>query len=229
MPALGFDIDHTLCIDNKLERVAFLRLLELIVDAGGRVLGTLDDEIKAIDELLVLQRGGAFSIDEAVRRFVSERGLEPKDDYVNRYRDMAVTMVDEFVVPLPGAKKTLAQLRDRGVPIAVLSNGWNPLQQRKADRIGFPGPVLVSADLGVQKPDPRAFEALVQALGTRPRDVWYVGDDPRNDVAGARNAGLRAVWLDAEGMPYPADLERPPVVISSLEELLSLLSDPVHR
>jgi len=33
--AVAFDVDHTLAIDNKLERVAFLRLLARVVDEGG--------------------------------------------------------------------------------------------------------------------------------------------------------------------------------------------------
>ncbi len=32
---IGFDLDHTLEIDNKLERVAFMRLLELVEEHGG--------------------------------------------------------------------------------------------------------------------------------------------------------------------------------------------------
>ncbi|HKU81411.1 MAG TPA: hypothetical protein VJP76_04500, partial [Candidatus Tumulicola sp.] len=56
--AVGFDIDHTIAIDNKLERVALLRLLEGIVDAGGHPLGSLEDEIERIDDLLARQRRG---------------------------------------------------------------------------------------------------------------------------------------------------------------------------
>ncbi|MEO6836662.1 MAG: hypothetical protein ABI231_12265, partial [Candidatus Tumulicola sp.] len=65
---VGFDIDHTIAIDNKLERVAFLRLLELVAADGGHLLGSLADEIERIDALLVQQRGGNFSIDDALRR-----------------------------------------------------------------------------------------------------------------------------------------------------------------
>ena len=76
---IGFDLDHTLAIDNRLERVALLRLLELVLVEGGRTCGTLADEIEAVDELLARQRGGEFSIDEAVRRFVADHGIAPAD------------------------------------------------------------------------------------------------------------------------------------------------------
>ncbi|HVA32849.1 MAG TPA: HAD family hydrolase [Candidatus Baltobacteraceae bacterium] len=224
---IGFDVDHTLLIDNKLERVAFMRLLETIEDAGGKALGTFDEESDRIDELLHLQREAFFSIEEAVRRFVSERGVEPNDSYVTRFQTMAVQMVDDFVIPLPGVKQTLQVLRDRGLRVAVLSNGWNPLQIRKAQRAGFEGPVLASADIGQQKPGARSFEALLGALGTRPQHTWFVGDDPRSDVGGAREAGLHAVWFDWEHKAYPPELLPPPQTIHRFEELLDILPAPV--
>jgi HAD superfamily hydrolase (TIGR01509 family) len=221
--AVGFDMDHTLGIDNKLERVAFLRLLEMLLDEGGHTLGTLTDEIDHIDALLALQRSGACTIDEAVARFVLERGLPPKDAYAERFRDMALAMVDELVVPLPGARATLTRLRERGIAVAVLSNGWNPLQDRKVRRVGFDGPVIASGDIGAQKPSPQAFAALLAALGTPADETMYVGDDPHGDVAGARDAGLQAVWIDADRRAYPPDLPAPPYTIASLEELLALI------
>ena len=220
---VGFDIDHTIAIDNKLERVAFLRLLDAIVDDGGRTSPNINDEIDRIDELLAQQRGGAFSIEEAVRRFALERGVAPHERYVERYRTMAVDMVGKFVIPLPGARDTFAALRAGGVAVAVLSNGWNPLQTHKARHAGFDGTVLASADLGVQKPDRGAFEALVDVLGTAPERTWYVGDDPHLDVQGARAAGLHAVWLDAERRPYPPDAPPPALTIAALEEIVPCL------
>jgi HAD superfamily hydrolase (TIGR01509 family) len=224
LAGVGFDIDHTLAIDNKLERVAFMHLLELVLDRGGHTLGTLAQESDAIDELLARQRSGAFSIDEAVRRFVGERGVDASDRYVDRFRALALEMAPAFVVPLPGARETIAALRARGVAVVVLSNGWNPLQEIKARRAGFEGVVLASADIGAQKPDPRTFAALLDALGTPPENTWYVGDDPKGDVEGAARAGLNAVWIDAEGKKYPSDLPPPPYTIGALAEMLALVA-----
>jgi HAD superfamily hydrolase (TIGR01509 family) len=220
---VGFDLDHTLAIDNKLERVAFLHLLEFLLERGGRTMGTLAEESDRIDDLLAHQRAGAFSIDDAVRRFVIERGVVASDVYVERFRALALEMAPAFVIPLPGAKRTIEALRERGVAVAVLSNGWNPLQEIKARRAGFDGPVLASAEIGTQKPDSRAFAALLEVLGTEPAATWYVGDDPYGDVEGAARAGLNAVWIDAEGKKYPPDLQPPPRSIRALEELLALV------
>ena len=221
--AVGFDIDHTLAIDNKLERVAFLHLLEQLVAAGGRALGSLHDETELIDALLATQRSGACSIEEAVCKYVTDRGVEPCDEYTEGFKRMALEMAPSFIVPAPDAKSTFEELDRRGVPSAVLSNGWNPLQISKARRAGFRGKVIASADIGVQKPNPKAFQALVQALGVPPERCYYIGDDPAADVAGAMAAGLQAVWIDNEGKTYPPGLPKAPRVVSSLREFLSIL------
>ncbi|MEO9262897.1 MAG: HAD family hydrolase [Candidatus Baltobacteraceae bacterium] len=221
--AVGFDIDHTLCIDNKLERVAFLHLLDWIAADGGRALGNLSQESAAIDALLGAQRAGAFSIEEAVNAFARDRGVNSPQSYAERFKHMVMQMVDAFVVPATDAKATIEELERREIPVAILSNGWNPLQIAKGRRAGFTGPVLASGTLGVQKPERAAFAALVEVLGVEAGNCYYVGDDPMADIVGASNAGLNAVWLDNEGKRYPADLPPAPNMVASLAELLAII------
>ncbi len=225
---IGFDLDHTLAIDNHLERVCFLRLLQGVASRGGQSLGTLADEIDSVDRLLARQRGGEFTIDEAVRFFVAERGLTNGDWFVEGFRKMAVESVEEFVVPLPGVGQTMEELQKRGILVAVLTNGWDPLQKRKAEQAGFRGQVLVCSAIGERKPATVAFERLLRALGTDPQQTCYVGDDPRDDIAGAQHAGLQAVWVDWEGREYPADLPPPAHTIHNLVELLAVVPQCVR-
>ncbi len=221
--ALGFDIDHTLGIDNKLERVAFLRLLDAICAEGGTCLGTLAQESTRIDGLLERQRSGSFSIDQAVERFAAERGAQMPSAYVDRYKQIALESVPEFFVPAPDARLVLGELQRRGIACAILSNGWSPLQQAKARRLDFAGPVLVSDAIGAQKPQPQAFAALASALKTDPGNIAYVGDNPRGDIAAAMSAGMGGIWLDAEDVLYAPELPEPSAVIHRLAELLTLL------
>ncbi len=221
--AVGFDIDHTLAIDNKLERVALLHLLDRIVAEGGHALGTLQHETEAIDALLAHQREGGSSIDDAVARFAKERGGRTPEAYAEGFRRLCLRMAETFIVADPEAKHTIDRLHARGVPIGVLSNGWNPLQTAKARRAGFMGTVLASGDIGARKPEPEAFAALCRSLGVEPEQCFYVGDDPAADVMGAMRAGLQAVWLDNEGRRYPADLPPPHHTIRSLRDVLDLV------
>lgn len=223
--AVGFDFDHTLGIDNKLERVAFLRLLDRICQQGGRCIGTLADEIERIDTLLADQRAGHFTIEDAVQRFVRERGISEAESasWPGDYKHLSIGMVQAFVIPEPGVKSMLTQLRERGIRTAILTNGWSPLQLRKAARVEFDGPVIVSSDVGVQKPERAAFDALAAALQAEPEEIAFVGDTPATDVAGALAAGMRAIWFDADRIAYPKEAPAPWAVIHSLAELPPLV------
>lgn len=225
---IGFDLDHTLAIDNRLECVAFQRLLERLLAEGGTSNGTFAEEMDAIDALLAQQRRGDCTIEAAVDRFVASHGVQPDDRYADAFRAMALDMVDEFVVALPGVDATLTTLRERGVSIAILTNGWSELQHAKAGRAGFPGKVLVSSEIGALKPSRAAFEVLLDELGTDPARTWYVGDSPETDIAGAHGAGLGTVWFDWEGKTYPPGVPAPQRRISSFDELLALVPNPVN-
>ena len=53
--------------------------------------------------------------------------------------------------------------------------------------------VVLPADAGAAKPDPRIFHAALARLGVAPAAALYVGDDADDDIAGAAAAGLRAL------------------------------------
>ena len=215
MIAAGFDFDHTLGTDGGLERQALYAYAREL----GRPLADGDDGPKrSVDECLASFRNGALSMDAAIAHFGTVLGAHATGA---RWREICCGLVDELVRPIDGAVEMLARLQQRGVRIAILTNGWTPLQQRKIARalgaIDFP--VLVSDRLGVQKPARAAFDALVAALAVDRSDIWYVGDNPAADVAGALGAGLRAVWFDWEGVPYPPDAPAPTRRIHALREL----------
>jgi 5'-nucleotidase len=223
MTAIGFDFDHTLGVDNGLERQATYAFAAELgrpldpVDAGWR---------ERIDDLLSRFRTGGLTLDAMIERFAAGlgvRGAEPA-----RWRAGCYALVDELVRPIQGARETLATLRGRGVATAILTNGWSPLQQRKIARAlaaDAPPILLVSDALGAVKPERAAFDALVAALRVPRESLWYVGDNARGDVGGALAAGLRAVWFDWEGQSYPQDLPPPTIRISALRELETLVEN----
>jgi FMN phosphatase YigB (HAD superfamily) len=57
-----------------------------------------------------------------------------------------------------------------------------------------------------------------------PDSVWHVGDSLESDVAGAKGAGLRSVWLNRRGLVLPEGAPRPDHEIGSLQELVELLN-----
>ena len=131
---------------------------------------------------------------------------------------------DQAVTPFPGALQALARLRSTGVKLALLTNGSAEKQREKIARFDlqrFFDHVQVEGELGVGKPDPRAFESVLAALGVAPADAWMVGDNLLSDIEGAQRVGVHAIWIDAHGNGLPTDEGvMPDRVISSLSELL---------
>lgn len=110
----------------------------------------------------------------------------------------------------------LDELLRRGYPMAILSNAPAVDGPVIAGLVApWTTAVLVSAALGVTKPDPAAFRAAGEALGLPPQSLLMVGDGARSDVRGARNAGLQAVQIDRRG--------EPPRGLTTLRPLLDLL------
>lgn len=221
--AVGFDFDHTLGVDHKLERIAFVALMQEIDAAAGRVFNAAQ-ATEVIDRQIALYRAGKASLSHAFEQaFEALAGRIAPAGAFEEFRERAVGLVAEFVAPVPGAEELLEQLDALVVPYAILTNGWNPLQQRKADAIGFSEPVFVSDDIGVRKPSIHAFNVLRDYFDLAPQHIWYVGDDPLNDVVGALGAGMRAIWFDGEQQKYPTNMPAPTAIVKSISDILSLI------
>jgi putative hydrolase of the HAD superfamily len=81
-------------------------------------------------------------------------------------------------------------------------------------------PILTARELGVSKPDPAFFEAILRACGCLPHQAVMVGDSFRTDVVGAKQAGLWAVWMNPAGSVPPPDVPiRPDADLRDLVDL----------
>lgn len=98
-------------------------------------------------------------------------------------------------------RPALDALRAEGIGLGVLSN-WDhrlePLLATLGLRAYF-DPILVSAQVGLEKPDLAVFELACAQVDRRPPTVIYVGDQRRLDVVPARAVGLRAFHIDRTG------------------------------
>jgi putative hydrolase of the HAD superfamily len=77
--------------------------------------------------------------------------------------------------------------------------------------------VVISAELGVAKPDPAIFNAALERLGAVAGDALHVGDSIEADVEGARAAGIEAVLVARDGAGAPAGVR----AVASLDELVT--------
>jgi putative hydrolase of the HAD superfamily len=119
----------------------------------------------------------------------------------------------------------LELLAHRGVRVGILSN-WDRRLHQVVKELGLRervGCVLVSAEVGAEKPDERTFDAGRAAMGLGADDVMgYIGDEPEADGFGALRAGWRQclVWRRSDKSP-PAEL----AARSTLTECVRALLD----
>jgi putative hydrolase of the HAD superfamily len=80
--------------------------------------------------------------------------------------------------------------------------------------------VLISEAEGIHKPDPQIFHRALERLNANPGQGVFVGDHPEVDVAGAKAAGMRAIWRRD---PRVSRIVKADAVIEELCDVLSLL------
>lgn len=105
--------------------------------------------------------------------------------------------------------------------LGVITNGNADVRRLGlADYFAF---ALCAEDLGIGKPDPAPFmEALKRGQADASAAV-HIGDHPSDDIAGAQQAGLRAIWYNPGGKAWEADT-LPDAEISSLTQLEQVIA-----
>ncbi len=83
--------------------------------------------------------------------------------------------------------------------------------------------VIISAEVGLRKPNPKIYERMLEMLRLEPRDVLFVGDTPREDVLGPRQAGMRTAWVSKGAPSIPEGIPAPDFIIKDLSELPLIL------
>ena len=108
--------------------------------------------------------------------------------------------------PFPDTIALLRRLHARGVPVAVISNiGWDP--RPVLARYGVDEDIdalVLSYEVGVEKPDPEIFRLACAALRVEPADAVMVGDNPGADGASTQ-LGIPFVQVSPDARERGAD------------------------
>ena len=95
----------------------------------------------------------------------------------------------------PGSIEAVRQVQERGMGVAVLTNGTQRVQEEKLRIIGFASllPCLLTSDkAGATKPESEIFQWALRQTKRAAHRVLMIGDNLQNDVEGALRAGIRA-------------------------------------
>jgi HAD superfamily hydrolase (TIGR01549 family) len=224
--AILFDLDDTL-LENNMDRFlpAYFGLLT------PHVAGYVPPD-KFMPALLAATRAMVENADPTItNQQVFAADFFPR---VGRTADELMPVFDDFYATqfgklrsharcLPEARAAVQAAFGAGYDVVIATNPLFPetaIRQRMewADVADFPFKLVTSYEtMHACKPHPQYYEEIAERIGRKPQECVMVGDDWKNDIAPALQAGLRIYWvntsaeaLDPKGFPNPSGLEFDP-------------------
>ena len=125
---------------------------------------------------------------------------------------------------MPHSHEVLAELRQCGLKLGLVTNGWSEKQWQCMAGLGLADDfdtVIVSREVGCSKPEPRIYALALEQLGVQAAQTLFVGDSPLNDVAGPQSAGMKAALFPG-GHALPGHI-RPDYVLTDLRGVLGIV------
>ncbi len=230
--AILFDLDDTILSYHSLSSPTWNKVCaEFVAKNNLFEANTLIDAINETGKLYwsdsERHRLGRLDLNNT-RREVVRLALEKLGCFQNEYAvqiaDYYSNLHQESIHPFPGAVETLQELVQRGVRLALLTNG-NSVKQRykitKFDLEKYFDVCLVEEELGFGKPDIRVFQMALNHLRVSPGKTWMVGDNLEWDIETPQKMGIFSVWNDHDHSGLPEDSKIfPDRIINNISELL---------
>jgi putative hydrolase of the HAD superfamily len=139
------------------------------------------EQPEALAELRRLETGETDPADFE-QRFAALLGTEPEGLVEGLFAGLA---------PQQEMVTAVGRARQAGIPTGLVSNSW--VMDHYTDEIrGMFDAVVISAEVGLHKPQPEIFRLAAQRVGAAPQSCVFV-DDLRENCEGAEAVGMTAV------------------------------------
>ncbi|WP_447595000.1 HAD family hydrolase [Aquipseudomonas campi] len=221
---ITFDLDDTLWDVAPVMHSAEAVLRDWLADQAPRLGPVPVEHLWAV-------RSRLLSAEPALRHRLSElrrrllfHALEDAGYAHDEAQHLAAAGFEVFlearhqVALFPEVHETLEKLANRFM-LGVITNGNADVRRLGlADYFRF---ALCAEELGIGKPDPLPFQSALQRAGIEAGQAAHIGDHPSDDIAGARAAGMRAVWFNPQGKTWNGDAA-PDAQVRNLAELPAL-------
>ena len=211
-----FDLDETL-LNRKASVEAFIH------DQYKRYKPYLAqvEEDSFCSRFIELDNNGYTWKDRVYERLIEEYRLklsseELLDDYLVHFR--------QHCQPFKGMLEMLEALKNLGYNLGIITNGKTVFQLGNIRALGIEtyfDTIVISEEEEVKKPESTIFQRALERMNLKAHEAIFVGDHLINDVKGAKDVGMRAVWKKRE-----EETEKTKEVsIYSLLDLLSVVED----
>lgn len=157
---------------------------------------------------------------EAVEVTVSEEEIQEFEVKYRAYQK-EIHLPEEMIL-------LLEDLKMKGIPMAILSNGKEKDQWEKVKALGITNwipeeKIFISENLPAPKPDIRAFQTVEQKLHLNPEYTWFVGDTYEVDIVGAQKAGWHTIWYNHRKKNMPSGGVAPDYETKNMEKLRNMI------
>ncbi|HHP7503384.1 TPA: HAD family hydrolase [Staphylococcus aureus] len=149
---------------------------------------------------------GNITLDELrelrLTKTLNHFGLNISQKEANKYFKVFFTKLLSTIKINRKMNDMLLSLKEN-ISIAILTNGKNIEQNIKIDNLGirkiFGDNIFISQSIGYEKPDSNAFLYVTSKLDVPPEKCLFIGDSFENDIKGALNVNMPAIWLTNSG------------------------------
>lgn len=203
---LLLDADGTFLDFERTEKEA----LGLLFDHFGIDEGLSSSYHKANSRCWEEFENGLITMEELKKRrfdlFFRSQGLDFDAKEASR---LYIDELSRHAYYMDGAEEMLSHL-SRKHSLSVITNGIAQVQRGRLEALGamrFFDHVIISEEVGAQKPAKAFFERALALIGARKEDCLVIGDSLTSDIKGAQDAGMDAFHLHLGASASPVDEE----------------------
>lgn len=216
LEAVLFDLDNTL-INRKH---AFVNYSDHLID-NYLIIQDEPDRARMKSFITTADRDGYRNKHEFYQELLDSLSWKQPIS-VDELVGIQMSRFAEYTVLMDGTIEVLGALKEKGIKLGLITNGSISMQNAKLDRAGlrkYFDCIIVSDEVKLKKPDKRIFDLALSSLQASAGASCYIGDHPLNDIQGASNAGLDAIWF--EGFyNWDETIPKPERIIRHLREVL---------
>jgi putative hydrolase of the HAD superfamily len=173
---------------------------------------------------------GAFqTVEDSIEYVCGVMGVEVTAEQMTKAVDIRLRHTRRALEPKSNAVGTLAQLKNQGYKLGLLSNCSIEipiLWQETAFASLIDNPIFSSRE-GLKKPDPRIYHLACERLGVAPEDCLYVADGENHELKAAAEVGIHPVLIRTSSQETRGEVLREARewqgdAVSTLSEVLDL-------
>lgn len=197
--AVFFDLYGTLLVYGNMGKAFHLwhETLAQAMSELGRPTNSkvMKKKCKGFFDIPVSMHEGFTPYEDRLRILFRTFDIEVTDKWLHDFANRSMNTWQSEIKIHPEAIQLLSALQSKGIHTGIISNfDHSPHVHKVLRQTGLSKvlhSVVLSSEEHVRKPDPRIFEIASKKAGIQASEILFVGDDPKYDFQGARNAGMQ--------------------------------------